>query len=89
MPPPNPEGRLISQVSLTFGLIARKRFLKEYHPNIISYRSFAFIVSSYILHPKIPEIDTHAPIFIISFIVFYKHIPNIIRLLKREEGKVV
>jgi glycerol-3-phosphate acyltransferase PlsY len=50
---------------------------------------FAFIVSSYILHPKIPEIDTHAPIFIISFIVFYKHIPNIIRLLKREEGKVV
>ncbi len=48
-----------------------------------------FIISSYIIHPDIPIIHTHAPIWIISFIIFYKHIPNIIRLLKREEAKVV
>jgi glycerol-3-phosphate acyltransferase PlsY len=48
-----------------------------------------FVLSSFIVHPKIPEINTHAPIIIIAFIVFYKHIPNIIRLIKREESRVV
>ncbi len=49
----------------------------------------ALIISSYIIHPDIPIIHTHAPIWIITFIIFYKHIPNIIRLFKREEAKVV
>ncbi len=49
----------------------------------------AFIISSYIIHPDIPVIHTHAPIWIVAFIIFYKHIPNIIRLFKREESKVV
>ena len=48
-----------------------------------------FITSSYIIHPDIPIIHTHAPIWIITFIIFYKHIPNIIRLFKKEEAKVV
>jgi glycerol-3-phosphate acyltransferase PlsY len=47
------------------------------------------ILASYIIHPTIPEIYTHAPIWIIAFIIFYKHIPNIIRLIKKEEEKVV
>ncbi len=49
----------------------------------------ALIISSYIIHPDMPVIHAHAPIWIISFIIFYKHIPNIIRLLKKEEAKVV
>lgn len=48
----------------------------------------AFIIASYILHPEVPEIGSHAPVWIIAFVIFYKHIPNIIRLFKKEEGKV-
>jgi len=47
------------------------------------------ILSSYLIHPDIPTIHTHAPIWIISFMILYKHIPNIVRLLKKEEAKVV
>ncbi len=46
----------------------------------------AFVVASYILYPEVPGISTHAPIWIIAFIIFYKHTPNIIRLFKREES---
>ncbi|MDX1809832.1 MAG: glycerol-3-phosphate 1-O-acyltransferase PlsY [Sulfurospirillaceae bacterium] len=46
-------------------------------------------ISSFIIHPKIAEIETHAPILIITFIIFYKHIPNIMRLFRGEETKVV
>jgi glycerol-3-phosphate acyltransferase PlsY len=49
----------------------------------------ALVVSSFIIHPDIPTIHTHAPILVITFIILYKHIPNIVRLLKREEAKVV
>ncbi|MDD2400226.1 MAG: glycerol-3-phosphate 1-O-acyltransferase PlsY [Sulfurovum sp.] len=48
----------------------------------------AFIGASYLIYPEVPEIGSHAPIWIIAFIIFYKHIPNIIRLLKKEEGKI-
>jgi len=34
------------------------------------------------------EIDSNAPLYIITFIIFYKHIPNIVRLIKGEEIKV-
>ncbi len=47
------------------------------------------IISSYIIYPDIPKIHSHSPILIIAFIIFYKHIPNILRLLRNEEGKVV
>jgi len=46
----------------------------------------AFVMASYILYPEVPGISTHAPIWIIAFIIFYKHTPNIIRLFKREES---
>jgi glycerol-3-phosphate acyltransferase PlsY len=48
----------------------------------------ALLVTSYIIHPDIAVIHTHAPIWIISFIIFYKHTPNILRLFKREEKSV-
>ena len=49
----------------------------------------AFIISSFIINYNMPYIDTHAPVFIISFIIIYKHIPNIMRLFDGCEKKVV
>ncbi len=34
-------------------------------------------------------VDSNAPMYIIAFIIYYKHIPNIVRLIKGEEKKVV
>lgn len=45
----------------------------------------ALIVASFVLHPEM----AHAPVLIIGFILFYKHIPNIVRLVKGEEKRVV
>jgi len=47
----------------------------------------AFIIASYVMYPEVPGIGSHAPIWIITFIIFYKHIPNIVRIFKKEEGK--
>jgi len=49
----------------------------------------ALIISAYMMYPTLPGIHAHAPMMIIAFIIFYKHIPNITRLIKREETKVV
>lgn len=45
----------------------------------------ALVVASFIIHPDM----AHAPVIIIGFVLLYKHIPNIIRLLKGEEKRVV
>jgi len=45
----------------------------------------AMFISSLIIHPNI----AHAPVAIIVFILFYKHIPNIVRLVQGEEKRVV
>ena len=45
----------------------------------------ALVGASFILKPEL----AHTPIIIIAFIIFYKHIPNIIRLFKGEEKRVV
>lgn len=45
----------------------------------------ALVIASYIIAPQIP----HAPLWIIAWIILYKHIPNIMRLLQKEEGKVI
>ncbi|MEA3492415.1 MAG: glycerol-3-phosphate 1-O-acyltransferase PlsY [Campylobacterota bacterium] len=47
-----------------------------------------FIIASYVIYPDVPEIGSHSPIWVISIIIFYKHIPNIVRLFNREEGRV-
>jgi glycerol-3-phosphate acyltransferase PlsY len=49
----------------------------------------ALIIGSFLIHYEMPGINTHAPLFIIAFIVVYKHIPNIVRLIKGEEGRVI
>jgi glycerol-3-phosphate acyltransferase PlsY len=48
----------------------------------------SLLVASYIIHPDMPVIHAHAPVWIIAFIIFYKHIPNIVRLFKKEEKRV-
>jgi len=45
----------------------------------------ALMIASFILHPEM----AHTPVMLIGFILFYKHIPNIIRLFKGEEKRVV
>jgi len=35
------------------------------------------------------EVGSNAPMYIIAFIIYYKHIPNVIRLIKGEEKKVI
>lgn len=45
----------------------------------------ALMVASFVLHPDM----AHAPVIIIGIILFYKHIPNIVRLLSGEEKRVV
>lgn len=45
------------------------------------------IISAIILNNGL-NIESNAPMYIITFIIFYKHIPNILRLIKAEETKV-
>jgi glycerol-3-phosphate acyltransferase PlsY len=45
----------------------------------------ALLISSFIIHPQM----AHAPVVFIVFILFYKHIPNIIRVIKGEEKRVI
>ncbi len=47
------------------------------------------VFSSFVIHPSISVIQTHAPILIIGFIILYKHIPNIMRLFRGKEKRVV
>lgn len=43
------------------------------------------VVASFAIHPDM----AHAPVLVIAFILFYKHIPNFVRLVKGEEKRVV
>ena len=45
----------------------------------------ALLLSSFIIHPQM----AHAPVVFIVFILFYKHIPNIVRVIKGEEKRVI
>jgi acyl phosphate:glycerol-3-phosphate acyltransferase len=45
----------------------------------------ALLIASFIIHPEM----AHAPVVFIVFILYYKHIPNIIRVFKGEEKRVV
>jgi len=50
----------------------------------------SILISANIIYPNgLKGIYTFTPLYLIAFIIFYKHIPNIIRLFKKEEGKVV
>ncbi|MEW5831446.1 MAG: glycerol-3-phosphate 1-O-acyltransferase PlsY [Campylobacterota bacterium] len=45
----------------------------------------SLVVASFVLHPQM----FHAPVLFIAFILFYKHIPNFVRLIRGEEKRVV
>lgn len=47
-----------------------------------------FLIASFSIHYEM-SINTHAPVLFICFIIIYKHIPNIKRLIFKEECKVV
>ncbi len=47
----------------------------------------AVVVSSILLTDSL-GIGSYAPLYIIAFIIIYKHIPNIVRMIKGQEGKV-
>jgi len=44
----------------------------------------ALLIASFFIHPEM----AHAPVVLIVFILYYKHIPNIIRLINGEEKAV-
>lgn len=44
----------------------------------------ALVIASFVLYPQM----SHAPVLFIAFILFYKHIPNFVRLIKGEEKRV-
>ena len=44
----------------------------------------ALLISSFFIHPDM----AHAPVVFIVFILYYKHIPNIIRVFKGEEKRI-
>jgi len=47
-----------------------------------------FLLASYVIYPEVEGIGSHAPVWVISIIVFYKHIPNIIRIINKQEQKI-
>jgi glycerol-3-phosphate acyltransferase PlsY len=49
----------------------------------------ALIIAVVFIHGTIPGVNSFIPLGIIVVIVCYKHIPNIIRLVKKEESRVV
>ncbi len=45
----------------------------------------AALIASFVIHPDM----AHAPIVLIALILLYKHLPNIVRILRGEEQRVV
>ncbi|MEA1920876.1 MAG: glycerol-3-phosphate 1-O-acyltransferase PlsY [Campylobacterota bacterium] len=45
----------------------------------------AALIASFIIHPEMP----HAPVVLIAFILVYKHIPNLIRVVQGQEKRIV
>jgi len=75
-------------IALGFWFVVAKLLKISSFASLIALISI--IIATKIIYPDgLPIIDTFTPLYLVIFIVFYKHIPNIIRLYKKEEGKVV
>lgn len=48
----------------------------------------AVVISAVIMYDGL-NIGSNVPMYIIAFIIYYKHIPNIVRIVKGEEKKVI
>ena len=48
----------------------------------------AVVIASLFIYPGL-QIDSNVPLYLIAFIIIYKHIPNIIRVIKGEEKRVI
>jgi acyl phosphate:glycerol-3-phosphate acyltransferase len=44
----------------------------------------SLVIASFVMKPEL----FHAPVLFIAFVIFYKHIPNFVRLFKGEEKRV-
>jgi len=49
----------------------------------------AAVAASFVIHPGLGEVNSQIPLVLIAFVIFYKHIPNIIRLVKGEEKAAI
>lgn len=56
--------------------------------SIASLLGLAGVIISAILLNNGLDIGSNAPMYIIAFVIYYKHIPNVVRLFKGEEKKV-
>lgn len=56
--------------------------------SISSLAGLIVVVITVILTQDGLTVNSNVPVYLITFIIFYKHIPNIIRLFKGEEKKV-
>lgn len=73
-------------IAISIWLIAAKGLKISSLSSLIGLAGF--LVASYVMYPEVPVILSHAPIWIISMVITYKHIPNIVRLFKKEESAV-
>jgi len=49
----------------------------------------AAVVASFFIHPGLGDVNSQIPLILIAFLIFYKHIPNIVRLIKGEEKAAI
>jgi len=49
----------------------------------------AAVAASFVLHPGLGEVNSQIPLVLIAFLIIYKHIPNIVRLLRGEEKAAI
>jgi len=57
--------------------------------SLSSLLGLAGVILSAILLNNGLNVGSNAPMYIIAFIIYYKHIPNVMRMIKGEEKKVV
>jgi len=56
--------------------------------SVSSLLGLSAVVASVILMNNGLTVGSNAPVYIITFVIFYKHIPNIIRLFSGSESKI-